>query len=73
MGNSMAQYGFKVLMTILLGIIAYVWQGNATKLAELEKSVVQLRFDIIEMRASMLSKQDVQEIVNAELLKRGLP
>jgi len=70
--DKLEKYGFHIVMAVLLSLIAYIWQGNQVKLVELDKTMNQVRMELVSLRSSMLTEARVQELIELELAKRGL-
>ena len=69
--DKIEKYGFHVVMTVLLALIAYIWQGNQAKLVELEKSLNLVRLEIISVKSAMMTDARVHELIELEFAKRG--
>ena len=57
------------LVTILCGVLG--WFGNVqyTKLSEIEKSLVEVKLEMVKIQATMMDREAVVAIVEQELAK----
>ncbi len=65
----------KLLYTVIgvvVALLGYFGQLQYSKLSEIEKSLLELKIEVVKMQSSMLDRDAVVQIVNDELLKRGI-
>ena len=61
-----------VVLTILIAVLGWTWVTNFSKLCEIERSLVELKIDIVRMQESLVDRDEVKRIVNDELAKHGI-
>ncbi len=61
-----------VVVSILIGLLGYFGQLQYSKLSEIEKSLLELKIEVVKMQTSMIDRDVVIQIVNDELLKHGI-
>lgn len=65
----------KILYTVLSILVAVLgWFGTIAygKLTEIEKSLLELKIEVVRMQTSMIDRDMVIQIVHDELEKRGI-
>ena len=65
----------KLLYTIVgITVSLLAWFGSLqySKLSEIEKSLLELKIEVVKMQTSMIDRDVVIQIINDELLKRGI-
>ena len=68
MGNKITY----VILSILVGVLGWSWTTTYSKLAEIEKSLIELKIGMVKVETQMIDREAVKEIVNDELLKHNL-
>lgn len=61
-----------VVVSILIGLLGYFGQLQYSKLSEIEKSLLELKIEVVKMQTSMIDRDTVIQIVNDELAKHGI-
>lgn len=61
-----------VVVSILIALLGYFGQLQYSKLSEIEKSLLELKIEVVKMQTSMIDRDVVIQIINDELLKRGI-
>jgi hypothetical protein len=61
-----------VVVSILIGLLGYFGQLQYSKLSEIEKSLLELKIEVVKMQSSMIDRDIVIQIINDELAKRGI-
>lgn len=59
----------------LLGIFGWIWTNAYTKLAEIEKAIVDLKIQMTEIKSGLFNRDQIKEIVRyevAEALKNSV-
>jgi len=59
------------LLSILLAVIGWTCTSCYGKLIDVEKSLVELKVELARVQVTMLTREDVKEIVIIELAKQG--
>lgn len=68
MGNKITY----VILSILVGVLGWSWTTTYSKLAEIEKSLIELKIAMVKVETQMIDREAVKEIINDELLKHNL-
>lgn len=58
-----------VVVSILIGLLGWLGSLQIQKLTEIEKSIVELKIQVVSMQKEMMTEDRVREIVEYELLK----
>lgn len=61
-----------VVVSILIALLGYFGQLQYSKLSEIEKSLLELKIEVVKMQTSMIDRDAVIQIINDELAKRGI-
>lgn len=61
-----------VVVSILIGLLGYFGQLQYSKLSEIEKSLLELKIEVVKMQTSMIDRDAVIQIINDELAKHGI-
>lgn len=61
-----------VVVSILIGLLGYFGQLQYSKLSEIEKSLLELKIEVVKMQTTMIDREAVIQIVNDELAKHGI-
>ena len=65
----------KLLYTVIgvvVALLGYFGQLQINKLTEIEKSLLELKIEVVKMQTNMIDRDMVVQIVTDELLKRGI-
>ena len=65
----------KVIWTtigILVTLLGWLGSIQVQKLTDIEKSLIELKLEVTKVQMSMIDESKVKEIVDHELLRRGL-
>lgn len=60
-------------MVALISLIAWLGKQFYAQLLRIEHSTVEIQHEMVELRASMLTRQDVIDIIHLEHEKTGCP
>lgn len=58
--------------TLLIAVLGWSWTTTFSKLVEIEKELKTVQIELARMQASMLTVQEVREVVVDELAKKGI-
>jgi hypothetical protein len=61
-----------VVVSILIGLLGYFGQLQYSKLSEIEKSLLELKIEVVKMQTTMIDRDMVIQIVHDELEKHGI-
>ena len=61
-----------VVVSILIGLLGYFGQLQYSKLSEIEKSLLELKIEVVKMQTTMIDREAVIQIVHDELAKHGI-
>ena len=64
---ALALLGFGI--TAMLGILGWLGATTYTKLAEIEKSLSDMKVDMAKLQASLWTKEDIREFIQMEIAK----
>ncbi len=56
--------------TALLGIFGWAIAATYSKLAEIEKSLVDMKVDMAKIQSSLWTREDIREMIQLEIEKR---
>ena len=56
-------------VTAIFGIIGWAVSQTYAKLAEIEKSLVEMKLELGKLQASLWSKEDIREMIQLEIAK----
>ena len=56
-------------VTAIFGIIGWAVSQTYAKLAEIEKSLVDMKLELGKLQASLWSKEDIRELIQLEISK----
>jgi len=65
----------KMLYTVIgvvVALLGYFGSLQYNKLTEIEKSLLELKIEVVKMQTTMIDRDMVVQIVNDELLKHGI-
>lgn len=60
---------YKVMFGILIVIVGFFAIQQLNKLTEIEKSIIMIQKDIVKIQSSILTRNEVKEIVRDEIVK----
>ena len=63
---------FYTVLSILVAIMGWFGTVAYGKLTEIEKSLLELKIEVVRIQTTMIDREAVIQIVNDELLKRGI-
>ena len=58
-----------VVVSILIGLLGWLGSLQIQKLTEIEKSIIELKIQVVSIQKEMMTEDRVREIVEYELLK----
>lgn len=61
-----------VVVSILIALLGYFGQLQYSKLSEIEKSLLELKIEVVKMQTTMIDRDMVIQIVHDELEKHGI-
>ncbi len=61
-----------IVVSILIGLLGYFGQLQYSKLSEIEKSLLELKIEVVKMQTTMIDREAVIQIVHDELAKHGI-
>lgn len=61
-----------VVVSILIGLLGWLGTIQYNKLTEIEKSLLELKIEVVKMQTTMIDRDMVVQIVRDELEKRGI-
>ena len=56
-------------VTAIFGVIGWAVSQTYAKLAEIEKSLVDMKLELGKLQASLWSKEDIREMIQLEIAK----
>jgi hypothetical protein len=62
-----------VVVSILIALLGWLGTIQFNKMAEISKDLVALRLEIVQLQKDILTKDDVKEMIETELIKHGIP
>ena len=71
----MNRYFFHVfagLFSILIAVVGWIWTTCYTKLVTIEKELISIKVELVQMQSNVLTREDVNEMIDTALLKRGI-
>ena len=71
----MNRYFFHVfagLFSILIAVVGLIWTTCYTKLVTIEKELISIKVELVQMQSNVLTREDVNEMIDTALLKRGI-
>lgn len=57
---------------ILIAVLGWIWSAQYGKLIKIEQELVQIKIELVRVQTEIMSKEDVRELIQLELAKRGL-
>lgn len=61
-----------VLLSIIIAIVGWTWTSTVSKLAEVEKGLMDIKLELVRINATMVSAEDVEQMIEREFSRRGL-
>lgn len=61
-----------VVVSILIGLLGWIGTIQFNKMSEISKDLIALRLEIVQLQKDILTKEDVKEMIETELLKHGI-
>lgn len=58
--------------TLMVAVLGWSWTTTFSKLVDIEKELKTVQIELARVQASMLTVQEVREIVVDELAKKGI-
>lgn len=68
MGNKITY----VILSILVAVLGWSWTTTYSKLAEIEKSLIELKIEMVKVQSTIIDRDEVKAIIADELLKHGI-
>jgi hypothetical protein len=72
MKEDLLKYAFNILISIIGFFMVYYFTKTNTTLASISSDLINVRIDLSEIRATMMTEDRVKEIIDTELLKHGI-
>lgn len=63
---------FAALFSILIAVVGWIWTTCYTKLVTIEKELVSIKVELVQMQSNVLTREEVNEMIDTALLKRGI-
>ena len=63
---------FAALFSILIAVVGWIWTTCYTKLVTIEKELISIKVELVQMQSNVLTREDVNEMIDTALLKRGI-
>lgn len=60
------------ILGLLMAILGWVWASQYSKLVEIEKSLLDLKIEVVKMQSQMIDRPEVEKICEDILLKHGI-
>lgn len=61
-----------VVVTILIGLLGWLGSLQYQKLSEISRDLIALKLEVVQLQKDILSKEDVKEMIENELIKHGI-
>lgn len=61
-----------IVMSILIAVLSWTWTTTFSKLVEISKELKAVQMELVKINSTMLTKEEVKELVIDELLKHGI-
>ena len=58
------------ILSLLFGVMGWVWITSFNKLTEIEKSLIEVKLELVKIQATMIDRDEVVRIVKEQLGKR---
>lgn len=63
---------FAGLFSILIAVVGWIWTTCYTKLITIEKELISIKVELVQMQASQLTREEVNAMIDTALLKHGI-
>lgn len=60
------------LFVVCIGVLGFLGSWQISRLTKIESQLAQIQMDIVSLQSSMLDEDKVKQIVEFELLRRGI-
>lgn len=60
------------LATVFLSVLGWVWTATYAQLQEISTGLTKVRLDLVQIQTQMMTEERVKDIIEHELLKRGI-
>ena len=67
--TSLQNITYKSIAAILIAIIAFFCVGLYNKMNEVQKDIIQIKVQLVEVQSKMITRETVREIVQTEIYK----
>ena len=61
-----------VVVTILIGLLGWLGSIQYAKLTEISRDIIALKLEVVQLQKDILTKEDVKEMIQTEIIKAGL-
>jgi hypothetical protein len=61
-----------VVVGILIALLGWLGGLQIQKMAEISRDLIALRLEIVQLQKDILTKEDVKEMIETELLKHNI-
>lgn len=61
-----------VVVSILIALLGWLGSIQYAKLTEISKEIVSMKLELVQLQKDILTKDDVREMVQVELMKYGI-
>ena len=61
-----------VVVTILIGLLGWLGSLQMQKLTEISRDIIALKLEVVQLQKDILTKEDVKEMIQTEIIKAGL-
>lgn len=61
-----------IVMSILIAVLSWTWSTTFSKLVEISKELKAVQMELVKINSTMLTKEEVKEMVIDELLRHGI-
>lgn len=61
-----------VVVTILIGLLGWLGSIQYAKLTEISRDIISLKLEVVQLQKDILTKEDVREMIQTEIIKAGL-
>lgn len=58
------------ILSLLFGVMGWVWITSFDKLTEIEKSLIEVKLELVKIQATMIDREEVIRIVNEQIERR---
>lgn len=57
---------------ILIAVLGSIWASQYSKLVEIEKSLLDLKIEMVKMQSQMIDRDEVKSIIEESLKMHGI-